>query len=247
MAKKCETGQAARRARWLPAVLAGGLGLLAGCSNQPVVNAPQPADPLHGVLTPPGMPQPASAPKATAASTQPPTQQFGAADNSSTNNATLAGMTWQGPLGKPLAIDDTGSKTPTPGTLTTGSKSQPLAPGFIAPNASPKVEAIPDARPTAPSITPTSGWQSADPQAAATPTVTAPPPSDDALTKQLQDRGVTKQKLDQVTGGVVLTCCIPRPDGGLRILTSDKEKPAPDYAAAAQAIIQQIDAGKQTP
>jgi hypothetical protein len=263
MVNNRESGQALRARRWLSAVMAGSLGLgaafFAGCSQTPVANAPQPADPLHGVLTPPGMPQPTNAPKAAVGWNPPPNQQFGVGDSSSTNNATLAGMTWQGPLGKPLAIDDN-NKTPTPGQLTTSSKTQPTqqAPGVLPPNPNPKVEAIPDAKPTVnPTVTPTGSWQPApsNPPGAQqdAPTIkpvvqtvgassgAVPSVSNDSLDKQLQDRGVINQKVDQVPDGVKLTCYVGRPGGGFRIL----EATALDYNRAAQAIIQQIDTAKQ--
>jgi hypothetical protein len=245
MAKKRESGQTASAWRWLSAVLAGSLGLgatlFSGCSQTPVANAPQPADPLHGVLTPPGMPQPASAPKTSAGGWNPaPSAQFGVADSSSTNNATLAGMTWQGPLGKPLAIDDS-NKTQAPGQLTTGGKAQqaPVTPGFVAPNPNPKVEPIPDAKP------PQSSWQPVNPQ----PTVqtvaasSAPTVNPDVLGKQLQDRGVINQKVDQVPEGIKLTCYLRRPDGGLRIPYAI----GVDYNSAAQAMVELLDKTPQQP
>jgi hypothetical protein len=253
MAKKRETGQTAPARRWLSAVMAGSFGLgvtlFSGCSQTPVVNVPQQADPLHGVLVPPGMPQPTSTPKANVGWNPAPSQQFGVADSTSTNNATLAGMTWQGPLGKPLAIDDS-NRTQAPGQLTTGGKTQqtPATPGFLAPNANPKVEPIPDAKPSNPPVTPTGAWQplQANPQ----PTVqtvsnaSAPSVSTDVLGKQLQDRGVINQKVDQVPEGVKLTCYVARPGGaGFRIL----EATAVDYTSAAQAIVQQLDKAPAQP
>jgi hypothetical protein len=253
MAKKRESGQTTSARRWLSAVLAGSFGLgatlFSGCSQTPVVNAPQPADPLHGVLVPPGMPQPTNTPKANVGWNPAPSQQFGIADTSSTNNATLAGMTWQGPLGKPLAIDDS-NKTPTPGQLTTGAKTQqtPVTPGFQAPNANPKVELIPDTKPANPPLTPTGSLQPVQPNPQpAVQTVganSAPAVSTDVLGKQLQDRGVINQKLDQVPEGVKLTCYVARPGGaGFRIL----EATAVDYNSAAQAILQQIATAQQQP
>lgn len=256
MAKNCENGQAPRR-RWLLAMLAGVLaaGMFAGCSQTPAVTQPQPADPLHGVLTPPGMPQPASTPKPAVGWNQPPAQQFGTADNSSTNNATLAGMTWQSPtqLAKPLAIDD--NKSPPQGTLTTGSKSQPPptpapAPGYVPPNANPKVELVPDIKPINPNPptsavqpVPTSGQAPVQPvSATSTPSAPLGP---DALKKQLQDRGVINQKEDKVPGGVLLTCYVAQPGGGFRVLSTDPDHPAADYNSAAQAILQQLDNAKQ--
>lgn len=258
MAKNCETGQTARQWRWLWALMTGSLGLgvafFTGCAQTPVVNAPQPADPLHGVLTPPGMPQPTSAPKV--GWNPPPSQQFGDADSSSTNNATLASKTWQGsgPLGKPLAIDDS-NKGQAPGQLTTGSKSQ--TEGYLAPNPSPKIQPVPDANPANPPLTPTGSWQPASPNPPiavpdapivkpVTQTVanSAPAVNPDVLGKQLQDRGVINQKVDNVPAGVKLTCYVARVGGaGFRVL----EATAVDYNSAAQAIIQQIDTAPQHP
>ena len=165
MANNRESGQTVPARSWRSAVMAGALGLgaalLSGCST-PVANS-QAADPLNGVLTPPGtMPQPAStAPKTASGWNPPPANQFGSADSSSTNNATLAGMTWQGPLGmpQPLAINDS-NKTPMPGQLTTSSKTLPTqqTPSALAPNPNPKVEPVPDAKPTNPPVTPTGSW-----------------------------------------------------------------------------------------
>ncbi len=256
MAKKRESGQTALARRWLSAVMAGSFGLgaifISGCSQTPVVNAPQPADPLHGVLTPPGMPMPASAPKAVGWN-PPPSQQFGVADTSSTNNATLAGMTWQGPLGRPLALDDS-NKTQAPGQLTNGGKAPqtPVTPGVLAPNANPKVVPIPDAKPGNPPLTPTGSWQAVQPnpplaqEAPAAKAVvqtvsgsSAAAVDPDVLGKQLQDRGAINQKVDQVPQGIKLTCYFPRLDGqpGFRIVDAT----AADYNSAAQAIVQKLD------
>jgi hypothetical protein len=267
MANKRESGQSAPPRRWLSAMMAASFGLGAaifpGCSQTPAVNTPQPADPLHGVLTPPGMPQPTTTPKASVGWNPAPSQQFGVADSSSTNNATLAGMTWQGPLGmpQPLAMGETG-KTQTPGQLTTGDKTQPTppSPAVLAPNPNPKVEPIPDAKPVVnPPLTPTGSWQLAPSNSpvaqqdvpATKPVVQTvglssnaiPSASTDTLGKQLQDRGVINQKVDPVPGGVKLTCYVGRPGGGFRIL----EDTAADYNSAALRIIQQIDTTKQQP
>jgi hypothetical protein len=249
MAKKRQTGQTARARRWLSALLAGlGAMFFAGCSNTPVVNVPHAHDPLHGVLVPPGMPQPTNTPKASVGWNPAPAQQFGAADSTSTNNATLAGMSSQGQLGKPLAIDDS-SRTQAPGQLTGKTPQTPVNPAFLAPNPTPKVQPIPDARPAG------SSWQPVQldtPQPLAdapgvrpvVQTVGAAPPASansDVLGKQLQDRGVINQKLDQVPDGVRLTCYVARTEGaGFRIL----EATAADYASAAQAIVRQLDSAR---
>jgi hypothetical protein len=267
MAEKQEAGQAGAIARGRNSLLAAlGAALLvsAGCSSQAsVVNVPQPADPLLGVRTPPGMPPLTDSPppKAAVGWNPPPSQQFGLADTSSTNNATLAGMSWQGPLGKPLAIDDRG-KPQAPGQLTGNTQQTPSNPMFVAPNPNPKVMPIPDSKPN----NSTSSWQpvqlntpqplTSTPTPPSTPTVqaigsgpapapavqtvgSAPSISSDVVAKQLQDRGVINQKLDQVGDKVKLTCYILRSDnGGYRIL----EAIEPDYSSAARAIIQQIDA-----
>ncbi len=257
MANKRESGQTlqARRARSATMAVALCLGAVffSGCSQTPTTSGQQAADPLNGVLTPPGIPLPTNTPpKAAVGWSQPPAQQFGVADSSSTNNATLAGMTWQGPLGKPLAIDDS-NRSQAPGQLTNGAKMQPTqqTPGVVAPNPSSKVEPIPDAKPAPnPPVTPTGSWQQppANPpavkplvQTVAASSNAIPSVGKDTLDKQLQDRGVINQKADQLPDGVHLTCYVSRPGGGFRVL----EATGADYNAAAQAIIQQIDTPKQ--
>lgn len=227
----------AGRLRWA-GLLA--LSLASGCTGTPHAQAP-PHDPLHGVLVPPGIPQPTYAPKADGGVPTTP-QAFNPggvpatpASMSSSNPATLAGTSWQGPLGRPTALDDSGPPF-LPGQSTLGSKT-PQVPG---PNANPKVEAVPDNTPsTPPIVTPTASWQTAAPVA---PGVNVSQPSSAAiLAKQLQDRGVINQKQDAVPEGIHLTCYLSRgPEAGLRIL----EVTAVDYSSAAQAILQQLDASR---
>ncbi|HZZ81811.1 MAG TPA: hypothetical protein VFE62_25145 [Gemmataceae bacterium] len=256
MAKKRQTGQGMAIARWRDALIVSlGLGLMtaAGCSTPTaVVNNPQPADPLMGVRTPPGMPLPTDSPKPAVGWNQQPAQQFGVADTSSTNNATLAGMPWQGPQKQNLAIDN-GPKTP--GQLTGNTQQTPVTPGFVAPNPAPKVMPIPDTKSTSSwqpqlstpqplttsSMTPTVQAVSSAP--APTPTVQAvssvpSPTSIDDLTKQLQDRGVLTQKVVPLANGVRLTCLVRRTDGGGFV---EKLAEAPDYPSAARAMLLQLD------
>lgn len=248
----------AGQGRWVSLVSWGCFGLAAtltpGCSSTPVTNGAA-ADPLFGVMVPPGMPQPTNTPKADAVPPA-PTQGFNQlnpsgvqatpASLSSGNPATLAGANWQGPLGRPTPIGDNNSFGPPflPGQSTLGSKTQqvPGSPGLIAPNPNPKVELVPDLTPITPPVTPTSSWQTPQPSAPPVQTASlAQPASGATLAKQLQDRGVLSQKQDAVAEGVRLTCYLSRgPEGGLRVL----EVTAADYPAAAQAILQQLDAGR---
>ena len=247
MAKKRESGQTASARRWLVATsLALGVTLFSGCSQTPVASGPQQGDPLHGVLTPPGMPQPNTRTEGVGGlepGAEPAVRRcrFVRDQQRDAGQHDVAGHS---PLGKPLALDDS-NKTPTPGQLTTGGKAQtPVPPGYVAPNANPKVQPIPDAKPANP---PLGSWQPVNPQ----PTVqtvgasSAPTVSNGVLDKQLQDRGVINQKLDQVPGGVVLTCYVARPGGGFRILSN--KTPTADYASAAQAILQQLDTTPKQP
>ena len=249
MAKKQQTGQDLP-ARRLVKVLAWGLfglgsTLVIGCSSAPIASAPQNHDPLHGVLAPPGIPQPTNSPKASNTSATSSNQQWGTpGDNSSTNNATLAGMSGLTPLGRPLPIDDNGRPL-APGQLTGGSA------GLPGPNSAPKVEQVPDARPAVPTVMPTSSWQtppSAQPAVQSIPSASAqlavqsiPSASAESYSKQLQDRGVLNQKQEVIAEGLHLTCYVSAgPAGGLRIL----EVTAADYASAAQAILRQLDGSR---
>lgn len=239
MGTRRQTGQTRGTRRLVTLLAAGsfglGLTLLTGCSQTPTTAAGQPHDPLHGVLTPPGgIPQPTGMPKTpgTPTSLTPRSSNQGVApigsELSSTNNATLAGLSGPGPLGRPLAIDDQGRTLP------------PVQRGYPAPNANPKVEQVPDLNPTPPKLTPSS-WQTEQP---ITPGVQPANPagaSNEIFTRQLQDRGVVNSKIDQLSEGVHLTCYVSRgPNGGLRIL----ELTAVDYATAAQAILQQLDGAR---
>jgi hypothetical protein len=251
MVKTRQAGQTRGARRWvsLLAWSSFGLGmtLAAGCSSTPVTSGPPP-DPLFGVLVPPGMPQPTNTPKASDSSmpTTPQASNQGGvpatpASLSSSNTATLAGASWQGPLGRPLKMDDNNSSGPPflPGQLTGRSKTQQV-PGVLGPNPNPKVEQVPDIAPAVQPVTPTSSWQTPQMTQPAVQTANAvQPPSTEALSKQLQDRGVINQKQDVAPEGVRLTCYVSRgPGAGLRIL----EVTAADYASAAQAILKQLDA-----
>jgi hypothetical protein len=239
MVKTREAGQT----RWAALLAWGsfglGLTLSAGCSHAPMASAP-PADPILGVMVPPGLPQPVNTPKVEGAQVSPTPQAFnqgGVPATPASNPATLAGNSWQGsPLGRPLAIDDRGPPF-FPGQLTSGNKTQQV-PGNLAPNPTPKVERVPDITPPNQPVTPTSAWQTPQP---VVQTAAAQPFSEDALAKQLRDRGVINQKRDTVPEGLRLTCYVSRgPDGGLLIL----EVTAADYASAVQAILQKLDTSK---
>lgn len=258
MVKKRQAGEHRTSRRILPA-FALGLALATGCSTTgSQATAPQPPDPLHGHRTPPGLPVPESSKPPTVPTSGTKTSSFnptpiGSADLSSSNNATLAGMSGQSPLGRPLAIDD-GARPLAPGQLMTGSKSQsaPVGPAGPfsppGPNPNPKVEAIPDASPNSQNPSPNS-WQPGATQPVtpvsqvqpAAPAVPTAPTTAETLTRRLQERGVVNQKVDQLSQGIHLTCYVSRgTEGGLRIL----EATAADYATAAQAILNQLDGNR---
>jgi hypothetical protein len=217
-----------------------------GCSTTPTT-AQQSYDPLHGVRTPPGTPvPPTNPPPETASAAQPPP----AATNPggvpalptsfpAANTSTLAGANYQSPLGQPFPINDANAHAPfLPGQTTTTANAQPAPPGagMPNPNPNPKVEPVPDAVPSAPSVvTPISNWQSPQNTQPAVQTAGAIPAPDYA--KQLQDRGVLNQKIDPAPEGVLLTCYVPNGAGGVRIL----QVPAKDYATAAQAMLRELD------
>lgn len=198
--------------------------LLTGCSQAPTT-AKQNHDPLHGILTPPGQPpQPGGAGKPSNPYATTPTDPPNATPTSfsSTNPATLAIGSGQGPLGRPLAIDDNGKPYPTG------------AGGYPGPNPTPRVEPVPDIGPAP--MRPANDWK--------TPQIPAPNgasqiPTEQSLYAQLQSRGVLQQKQDAVPEGIRLTCYVSRgPEGGLRAV----EVTAGDYSAAAQTMLQQLEA-----
>jgi hypothetical protein len=205
------------------------LTVVTGCTQTPTM-AQQHSDPLHGILTPPGQPQPVNAPRPQNVSQPAGGVSALPTSYSATNNAALA-SSWQGPLGRPLAIDDEG-RPYVPGQM--GTDPRQSTPGFPPPNANPKVEPVPDSNPPPQTLAPKSDWK--------TPQVIAPAAQIDAtLSKQLQARGVLQEKKDTVPEGVRLTCYVSRgPTGGLRAL----EATAADYATAAQAMLQQLDLSK---
>jgi hypothetical protein len=239
------TTRQARQTGFL-ALAAATLLCLNGCSSTPTAST-QSHDPLHGVLTPPALPQPNSAPKTPGTPTSYPhsgqqSYQPPGSELISTNTATLAGMSGS-TLGRPLAIDDQGRTVPAGGQLTSGNwtspNQQPQYPGY---NPNPRVEKVPDAEPTIVKNSPTSSqslWGSASPPATPTPVPTSTPTLAETLTKQLQDRGVINHKVDTLPTGVHLTC-YAQANGKMRIL----EATAVDYATAAQAILQQLDVAR---
>jgi hypothetical protein len=244
-----QTGQERRARRWRAMLGCGAFGLsvtiATGCSTTAPTTAQQSYDPLHGVRTPPGtLVPPTNPPSATASAAQPPavaTSPGGVpalpASLSATNTSALAGANSQSPLGQPFPINDPNARPPLlAGQTTTTANSQP-APGVPAPNPNPKVEPVPDAVPSAPpAVTPIANWQSPQSNQPAVQTAGAIPTPDYA--KQLRDRGVFNQKIDQVPDGVQLTCYVSRgPTGGVRILTVT----AKDDASAAQAMLRELD------
>ncbi len=241
MVKKRQNGQTRQSRPWLFVVAWGAAGVAtlfsSGCSHQ-TTNVSQPHDPLHGILAPPGLPQPTNSPNGAPASTPAATQTYNSgnpyASPASSNPATLAGTSWTGPAGRTLAINDTGPPF-LPGQLTSGSKSQERP---LGPNANPKVVQVPDVSPTS----------TAQPQVLGPQHQRVPPdlqaasatrqPTEEILSRQLQNRGIVNQKQEVLPDGLRLTCYLSRgPGAGLRIL----EVTAADYTAAAQAIMQQLD------
>ncbi|MBI2806329.1 MAG: hypothetical protein HYX68_15225 [Planctomycetes bacterium] len=218
-----------------------GMLALTGCSTTSAVGAPQGPDPLVGVMAPPSVPLPNLGPaKNPAAEVPAETQSFQRDDiPKSTNPATLAGMSWTGPLGRPLAIDDNYSG---PSFFPASNSRMHQSPeGFLPPNPKPKVEAVPDLNANQPKTTPIGAWQAPQNGPIQAPPSINPAASDAALSRQLQDRGVVNQKQTTVPEGLHLTCYISRgPQGGLRIL----EVTAADYATAAQAILRQLEAAR---
>lgn len=228
--------------RWV-ALIALGLGsaFLSGCSSAQHAQV-APPDPLRGEMVPPGMPQPTTGPKADSGVTPVPPQtgyaggvQLTPASMTSSNPAALAGASWQG---RQASLEDNSFGPPfLPGNATPGNKT-PQVPGFPAPNANPKVEAVPDAKPVA-AVAPTNAWQTDTPTIQTTKSV--PPASAELLAKQLEERGVLNQKQEVVPEGIHLTCYRSRgPQGGMYV----HEVTAADYPAAAQAILQQLDAAR---
>lgn len=70
-------------------------------------------------------------------------------------------------------------------------------------------------------------------------TNTGPAPSYDQLQAQLRDRGVIFQKVDPVPEGVKVSCIVPNRANPM--VNRCLEATARDYAAAVQALIQQVD------
>jgi hypothetical protein len=235
MAKNAQAGQT-RWTRRLTVALAFSLALATGCSQTPTAST-QPHDPLHGVLTPPGLPHPTSAPKTLGTPTSLPqtnNQSFAPAgsDLSSTNNATMAGLS----IGRPVAHDEQGRALPA-GQLTSGSRTQqtPVQPMFPPYNPNPRVERVPDANPTSATLSP-STWQTKLAPTGVEPVANVIA-SEEALKRQLEERGVYHQKIDRISRGIILTCYVARA-GQVRVLHNFE--PASDYATAAQAILQQL-------
>lgn len=252
MATTGKTGQKAKTIwrRLLTAGAALGLALttMAGCSTTPTT-ATQSNDPLYGSRTPPGTVVPPQTPPQPTAAIAPPgapqaNNNVGVAPLTSaapgaSNTANLAGTSWQSPLA-PIPLNNTGNGPPFVPQTTSSSKSPPPDPNYVPPNDHPRVEPVPDAKtpgaPNAP-IAPIPNWQApAQTNPPIVRTANSVPVIDYA--KQLQDRGVIDQKVEQVPNGVQLTCYGPRDaEGRPRI----SQVTAPDYARAAQAILNEFD------
>jgi hypothetical protein len=231
---------------WLqrPALLAGLLAFtLAGCSNTGTTVTQQ-HEPLLGVRTPPSsITTPTPAGHATTPSVPPTPQTFNPSQPpvipTSSNPASLAGTHWQGPLGRPLAMDDHNSTGPSflPGQLTSTSRTPPAADGYLPPNPNPKVEPVPDANPSPKSLAPTTWQTQPDQTSTIKPTTALAPAGKDAILKELRDAGVVDQIVETTPEGLRLTCYVRRDaEGRLRILGAT----AADYPTAARAILQQL-------
>ena len=213
------------------------IGMATGCAQTPTT-AQQSYDPLHGVRTPPGAPVPphAHAPTATTSTVQPQQQALnGTPPSTGPNPASLAGPTWQSPLGRPVSLDQTGGPPFFPANQ---SRTQPgpMTPGFMPPNTNPRVEPVPDMTPASPpNVVPTGSVQASWSSGPGVVTANAAPVAD--LTRQLQARGVINQKLDQTPQGPRWTFYISRGAAGITIAQPD----AADYTAAAQAVLRELD------
>ena len=186
---------------------------------------------------------PNSAPKAAASTPVPPSSPAVTAvptSFQSSNPATLAGASWQRPLGQPTRIDDGTWTGPPflPASGSSGSKTEQV-PGYIPFNANPKVEPVPDVKPASPSVTPTGNWQ-APTDAAPKVVVPAAAVGNADLAKQLQAHGIIDQKQEVVADGIRFTFYLRDSSG--RLLAKQVE--AADYAIAAQAILQNLDAAR---
>lgn len=243
MVKRQQSGQARSRRRWVSLLVSGSLGLAitlaTGCSSTPIASTPAP-DPLTGPIVPPGLPQPAAVSKADSARVTPVPQASKTGgvpalptSFSSSNPATLAATSGQSPLGRPLALDDNYGGPP---FLPTSANRAVQPSTALGVNPNPKVERVPDiAAPATQPNPPATAGQAIPP--AVQPVSGSQPTGDDALRKQLEDHGVINQKLTPIAGGVRLTCYVSRGPGlGLHSV----EVTAVDFAAAAQAVLQQL-------
>ncbi|MSU77503.1 MAG: hypothetical protein EXS16_05325 [Gemmataceae bacterium] len=210
-----------------------------GCSTSHNSSTQAGHDPLKGILAPPAaMPIPNQQQAMTGTLVSPPQGGVPAIPTafSGTNNAGLAAMSTQGPLGRPLAIDDDGKSRPTADWARQGQALQtPTMPGYPGASTTPRVERLRDNSATPP-FTPIIGWQSQGSPLSTAQTANTSP-TNLPLDTQLKERGVHKQSVAQVPEGILLTCYLSRgPAGGIRIL----EATASDYLSAAQVILERL-------
>ena len=198
---------------------------LAGCSvGQSNSTATAAADPLLGLF--PG-PDPAKPPAGATAQTAAPVAPLPLTQSSATAPAVLAGQSG----GRPLAIPDAATNGGVPAQLTAG----PRDAGWnLAPNPHPKVVPVPrdNGTPASPNVQRTGSW--------ATPGAPAAAPTKDQVQAQLKQRGVVGEKVDLVPNGLRMTCYVARSDNSSAFRVH--EVVAPDYVAAAQAILRQLGA-----
>jgi len=193
------------------------MGLLAlslGCASHSQTKTQ--GDPLIGEIYPKGQgPTPQTTPNGPPGFAPSKTSSI-APPSSPTQSLTPAALaTTTLPGGRPLAITPK-NFDPVPGTLT--SSTQIKTP-------EPLVVPIPKDTTTT-GLQPTASWNGG-------------PPSQNDIIAQLGKRGVLFQKQDNVPEGVRLTVVVPHPQqpGVTRVY----EATAPDYPAAVQAILLQID------
>jgi hypothetical protein len=197
----------------------------AGCTGHQLASKDQPGDPLLGPAPPPSV-QPAAT-----------TQTGGLAPiPQNTGLTTTAALASQTPAGQTLAIPNGDGWARKPDTQGTPAGSRTPA----TPTSAPKVEAIPkETSATASPIQPTgmqptaiqpTAWTSGSPTSAA--------PTADQIDKLLADHGVVGKDVQNVPGGVHVTCVVRTSP----TTVVNHETTAVDYFTAAQAIIREIEA-----
>ncbi len=238
---------ASRVRRWFAICLVGTVcAVFTGCSNSHNTSTQAGHDPLKGIMAPPTTVPVPNQQQATGTIASPPQGVYQGGvpaiptTFSGTNNAGLAAMSTQGPLGRPLAIDDDGKPRPVADWARPGQATQtPTMPGFPGASTTPRVERLSDNSATPP-FTPAINWPSQSSPLPTAQTANAVLPLD----VQLKERGVLKQSVEQVPEGILLTCFLSRgPAGGIRIL----EATANDYPAAAQVILDRLGQESRAP